>query len=178
MDDAFGHAGVAPVAEGSRPAGLVAGELFAEVAQLADVPEQSGGGMPFQDRLEVLWVGVVGDAEIEPACSCGHVTGAEGVEQAVEERGICGAFGRGYPDLGLDAGEVQSRVHGRCHAVEDQFAGLDVQAERLIDGEFVHLRAMAGHFGHGQRADEAAVAETLLHPAVGKPRLEGERSEP
>jgi hypothetical protein len=110
--------------------------------------------------------------------AAGHVTGAEGVEQAVEERGICRAFGRGYPDLGLDAGEVQSRVHGRCHAVEDQFAGLVVQAERLIDGEFVHLRAMAGHFGHGQRADEAAVAETLLHPAVGKPRLEGERREP
>ena len=34
---------------------------------------------------------------------------------------------------------------------------------------------MAGHLGHGQWADEAAVPETLFHPAVRESRTERER---
>lgn len=176
--DALGYAHVAPVGEGSRPTGLVVPELLAEVGQLAQVPQQAGGRVPACHGLEVFGVFVVGQAEVEPRRAFGHVAGAQAVQQSVEERRSGRAFGRCNPHLWLHAGEAQAGVHGRPQAVQDHIAGLFGQAKRLVQGEFVHLHAVAGHLRDGQRAYEAAVGEPLFHAAVAQSWLQGQRCQP
>ena len=134
--------------------------------------------MPSHDLVEVFRVHVGWRSEVEPAGAAWHVAGAEAVEAVVEERGLCGSLGRCDPHLGLHAGEFRPGVHCRCQAVEDGVADILREAERLIEGELVHLCAVSGDLGDGERADEAAVREPLLHAAVRAAWLEGQWREP
>ena len=127
--------------------------------------------MVAHDHVQVLGVGVLGYPEIEPAGAFGHVPGAQTVQQRVEIGAVGVALGRGYPPLRGHPCAHQTSVHGRYYGVHDGVPGLLRQRERLIDGDLVHLLAMAGYLGHGHGAYRAAVREAHAHAAVGEPEL-------